>query len=83
MTTGEIISLVSVSLAIVTALLGGLMWIVKSQVQAMRKDMQPNGGSSTKDQLNRIERDVNDVRHKVDDHITWHLDDQTNTKGRQ
>ena len=82
MTAGEIISLVSVSLAIVTALLGGLLWIVKSQVQAMRKDMQPNGGSSTKDQLNRIERDVNDVRHKVDDHITWHLDDQANTKGR-
>lgn len=83
MTTTEIISLVSVSLTIVTALLGGLMWIVKSQVQAMRKDMQPNGGSSTKDQLNRIERDVTEVRHKVDDHITWHLDDQANTKGRQ
>ena len=82
MTTAEIISLVSVSLAIVTALLGGLLWIVKSQVSAMRKDMQPNGGSSTKDQLNRIERDVNDVRHKVDDHITWHLDDQAKTKGR-
>ena len=73
MTPSEIISLVSVSLAIVTALLGGLMWIVKSQVQAMRRDMQPNGGSSTKDQLNRIERDVSEVRHKVDDHITWHL----------
>lgn len=83
MTTGEIISLVSVSLAIVTALLGGLLWIVKSQVQAMRKDLQPNGGSSTKDQLNRIESDVREVRSKVDDHITWHLDDQTHTKGRQ
>ena len=82
MTTGEIISLVSVSLAIVTALLGGLMWIVKSQVQAMRKDLLPNGGSSTKDQLNRIESDVREVRNKVDDHITWHLDDQAKTKGR-
>ena len=75
MTAGEIISLVSVSLAIVTALLGGLMWIVKSQVQAMRKDLLPNGGASTKDQLNRIERDVIEVRHKVDDHITWHLNE--------
>jgi len=51
------------------------MWVVKAQVQAMRKDLQPNGGSSTKDQLNRIERDVIEVRHKVDDHITWHLND--------
>lgn len=75
MTAGEIISLVAVSLSIVTALLGGLMWIIKTQVQAMRKDLQPNGGSSTKDQLNRIESDVREVRNKVDDHITWHLND--------
>ena len=75
MTAGEIISLVAVSLSIVTALLGGLMWIIKTQVQAMRKDLQPNGGSSTKDQLNRIENDVREVRSKVDDHITWHLND--------
>lgn len=75
MTAGEIISLVAVSLSIVTALLGGLMWVIKAQVQAMRRDMQPNGGSSTKDQLNRIESDVRDVRNKVDDHIQWHLND--------
>jgi hypothetical protein len=76
MTTGEIVSLVAVSLSIVTAVLGGLMWIVKAQVQAMARDLKPNGGSSTKDQLNRIERDVTEVRHKVDDHITWHLGDK-------
>ncbi len=74
MSTSEIISLVAVSLSIVTALLGGLLWVVKAQVQAMRKDLQPNGGTSTKDQLNRIESDIREVRHKVDDHITWHID---------
>jgi hypothetical protein len=74
MTAGEIISLVAVSLSIVTALLGGLLWVVKAQVQAMRKDLLPNGGTSTKDQLNRIESDIREVRHKVDDHITWHMD---------
>ena len=74
MTTPEIVSLVGVSLAIVTTLLGGLMWVVKAQVQAMRKDLLPNGGTSTKDQLNRIESDIREVRHKVDDHITWHID---------
>ena len=74
MTAGEIISLVSVSLAIVTTLLGGLMWVVKAQVTAMRKNLQPNNGSSVKDQLNRIEADVRDVRMKVDDHIDWHMD---------
>lgn len=75
MTAGEIISLVAVSLSIVTAVLGGLMWVIKAQVTHMRKDLQPNGGGSTKDQLNRIERDVIEVRGKVDDHITWHLND--------
>jgi hypothetical protein len=74
MTAGEIISLVAVSLSIVTAVLGGLMWVIKAQVTSMRKDLQPNGGTSTKDQLNRIESDIRDVRHKVDDHITWHVD---------
>jgi len=75
MTAGEIISLVAVSLSIVTAVLGGLMWVIKAQVTSMRRDLQPNGGSSTKDQLNRIESDVRDVRSKVDDHITWHLNE--------
>jgi hypothetical protein len=50
------------------------MWVIKAQVTAMRKDLQPNGGSSVKDQLNRIESDVRDVRMKVDDHIDWHMD---------
>ena len=75
MSTGEIVSLVAVSLSLVTALLGGLLWVVKAQVQAMRKDLLPNGGTSTKDQLNRIESDIREVRTKVDDHITWHLND--------
>ena len=75
MTTGEVIALVSVSVTVITALLGGLLWIIKAQVSSMRKDLQPNGGSSTKDQLNRIERDVREVRGKVDDHIQWHLSD--------
>lgn len=73
MSPQEIVTLVAVSLAIVTTLLGGLLWIIKAQVSSMQKDLSPNGGSSTKDQLNRIEADVRDVRLKVDDHIQWHL----------
>lgn len=61
-------------IAIGSAALGGILWVIKSQI-AMHKAFQPNGGSSVKDQLNRIEADVRDVRLKVDDHITWHLND--------
>lgn len=73
MTASEITALVSVAVTVITALLGGLLWVVKSQVSSMQKDLKPNGGSSIKDQLNRIEVDVRDVRGKVDDHISWHL----------
>jgi hypothetical protein len=61
-------------IGIITALLAGIGWMIKSQI-AMQKAFQPNGGTSVKDQLNRIEADVRDVRSKVDDHITWHLND--------
>jgi hypothetical protein len=61
-------------IGIITALLAGIGWIVKSQL-AMQRAFQPNGGTSVKDQLNRIEADVREVRSKVDDHITWHLKD--------
>ena len=55
-----------------TAVLGGVLWLIRAQL-AMHKAFQPNGGSSVKDQLNRIESDMKDVRHKVDEHITYHL----------
>lgn len=61
-------------IGIITALLAGIGWMIRSQL-AMQKAFQPNGGSSVKDQLNRIEADVREVRNKVDDHITWHLND--------
>jgi hypothetical protein len=61
-------------IGIITALLAGIGWIVKSQL-AMQRAFQPNGGTSVKDQLNRIEADVREVRTKVDDHITWTLSD--------
>jgi hypothetical protein len=61
-------------IGIITALLAGIGWMIRSQI-AMQKAFQPNGGTSVKDQLNRIEADVRDVRSKVDDHITWHLND--------
>jgi len=74
MTTAEVISLFGVSTVVITAVIAGLLWIVKAQVTAMQRDLKPNGGTSIKDQLNRIERDVSDVRTKLDGHIVWHLD---------
>ena len=74
MNTAEILVLAGVAVAIVTTLLGGLLWVVNKQVATLLAEHKPNGGSSMKDQLNRIESDVNKFSKKLDDHITWHLD---------
>jgi len=58
---------------LLTAVLGGILWLIRAQI-ALHKSFQPNGGTSVKDQLNRIEEDVRDVRAKIDDHVAWHLD---------
>jgi hypothetical protein len=55
-----------------TAILGGILWLIRTQI-AISKTLQPNGGTSVKDQLNRIESEVRDVRTKIDDHVTYHL----------
>ena len=74
MNATEILVLVGVAVATVTTLLGGLIWVVNKQVATLLAEHKPNGGSSMKDQLNRIESDVNKFSKKLDDHITWHLD---------
>lgn len=81
MTPQEGIALVGVSTSVIIAVTAGMSWVIKAQVRGIvddlgtiKGDLKPNGGGSVKDQLNRIERDVIEVRHKVDDHIEWHLD---------
>lgn len=68
-----------------TLLVGGLLWIVKKQVGSMQGEFRANGGSSMKDQLNRIERDlrefraetrldIRDVEKEFNSHLDWHLE---------
>jgi hypothetical protein len=60
-------------IAIATALLAGLLWMIKAQI-SLQKEFKPNGGASTRDSLNRIEVDLRELRAKIDDHVQWHLD---------
>lgn len=69
----EAIAIAVGSVTLVSAVIGGLIWLIRAQV-AMQREFKPNGGSSTRDSLNRIERDVREIRGKVDDHIEWHMD---------
>ncbi len=58
-------------IAIGVALLGGILWLIKAQ-NAISKEFRPNGGSTMKDAVNRIEKDIRDVRFRVDQHIDNH-----------
>jgi len=72
MTPTEIAGLIAIGISISSALLAGLLWVIRAVI-AMQKEFKPNGGSSTRDTLNEIRNDVREIRNKVDDHIDWHL----------
>lgn len=54
-------------LSIGAIILGALFWIIDSRLGKVLREFRPNGGSSVKDQLDRIES-------KIDGHLNWHLD---------
>ena len=57
MTANEIIGIAVGVCAISTSLLVGLSWVIKSYLA----ELKPNGGSSIKDQINRLEQRVDDL----------------------
>lgn len=72
----------------VTAIAGGLVALhrlltgsLSKRLDGISSQLQRNGGSSLRDAVDRIEekqteiqRDVRDVRQRLDDHIAYHLD---------
>lgn len=70
--------------AIVAALALGkrlLLGQVHKDLDDVRKELKPNGGASVRDAIDRIaekqteiQRDVREVRQRLDDHIIWHLE---------
>jgi hypothetical protein len=57
MTANEWVGIAVGVCAISTSLLVALRWVIKSYLQ----ELKPNGGSSMKDQLNRLEQRVDDL----------------------
>jgi len=58
-------------IAIVTAVFGLLVWIIKAQIN-MSRQFEPNGGASIRDSLMRIEHDQRYLRDRLDTHIDQH-----------
>ena len=65
-----LITLVVFGLSLVTGIFGWLvreLMTIKTDVALTAAEHRTNGGSTTRDAINRIER-------KLDAHINWHLD---------
>jgi hypothetical protein len=50
--------------AVSATLLAGLSWIIRAQI-AMAKQFTPNGGSSLRDAVNRLEKDAQEARAEM------------------
>lgn len=42
----------------------GVRWLTKHYFVEIKHELQPNGGSSMKDQVNRLERDIQDLKNQ-------------------
>jgi hypothetical protein len=56
---------------------------LNKRLDEVSSQLHRNGGSSLRDAVDRIEErqqlihtDVRDLRQRIDDHITWHLEQQ-------
>jgi hypothetical protein len=58
MTITDWLGLILTSLSILAIIAVGVRWVLKHYVQDILKELKPNGGSSIKDQVNRLENQV-------------------------
>lgn len=49
---------------IVTSAGLGVRWLVKHYFDEIKHELKPNGGSSIKDQVNRLEKDILDLKNQ-------------------
>jgi len=62
-------SLLAISVAIITILTAaglGVKWLTKHYFDEIKSELKPNGGSSIKDQVNRLELQQENLEAKVD-----------------
>jgi len=57
MTANDWVAIAAGASAVITSLLVGLRFLIKSYLA----ELKPNGGSSIKDQINRLEKRVDDL----------------------
>ena len=65
MTLVESILAIAVSLiTVITSTAFGVRWLTKHYFDEIKHEMKPNGGASMKDQVNRMENDILDLKNQ-------------------
>lgn len=63
MSTVEALIAIVVSLiTVITSSALGVRWLTKHYFDEIKHEMKPNGGASIKDQVNRMEKDILDLK---------------------
>lgn len=79
----SILAIVISITTIITSVALGVRWLTKHYFDEIKHEMKPNGGASIKDQVNRMERDITDLKnqnHKGDEYhekLDTKIDDLT------
>lgn len=50
----------------------GVRWLVKHYFDEIKHELKPNGGSSIKDQVNRLEKDILDLKNQNEKGEEYH-----------
>jgi hypothetical protein len=65
-TTGTVVGLIIGFSTIITITAAGVRWLTKHYFDEIKAEFKPNGGSSLKDQVNRLEAQHGELKSKVD-----------------
>ena len=65
-TTGTVVGLIIGFSTIITITAAGVRWLTKHYFDEIKAEFKPNGGSSLKDQVNRLEAHHGELKSKVD-----------------
>jgi hypothetical protein len=65
MTSAEqILALVLSVASVITSVAYGVRWLTKHYFEEIKHEMKPNGGASMKDQVNRMEKDICELKEQ-------------------
>ena len=68
----SILAIVISITTIITSVALGVRWLTKHYFEEIKHEMKPNGGASIKDQVNRMEKDILDLKNQNEKGEDYH-----------